>query len=166
MIDFPIDALLDEEECIKWLEKHLHPAGLKCPRCGEIEKRIAQRHGHWTAYRCKACDRYYSLLTATVFEKTRQPPSKVALILRGIAKGEPTARLSRELAIGRPRLHQIRKQVQQQIAATRPKTPMSDQVLEADELFRMLGKKAPRIAIHKTHQGDGPTNAAVTETMR
>jgi hypothetical protein len=29
MIDFPIDELLDEEECAKWLENHLHPAGLR-----------------------------------------------------------------------------------------------------------------------------------------
>jgi len=141
MIDFPIDELLDEEECAKWLEMHLHPAGLKCPRCGETEKRIAQRNGYWTAYRCKACDRYFSLLTQTVFEKTRQPPSKVVLILRGIAKGEPTARLSRELAMGRPRLHKLRKLVQQQLAASRPTTPMTDRVLEADELYQNAGEK-------------------------
>src|SRR5215207_5544793 len=126
MIDFPIDELLDEDGCARWLEKHLHPDGLKCPRCGQIEKRIAQRHGYWIAYRCKSCDRYYSLLTQTVFEKTRQPPSKIVMILRGIAKGEATARLSRELGIGRPRLHKIRKQVQQHLSATRPKTPLPD----------------------------------------
>lgn len=141
MIDFPIDELLDKDECAKWLEKFLHPAGLQCPRCGGTEKRIAQQNGYWTAYRCKACDRYYSLLTATVFEKTRQKPSKVVLILRGIAKGEPTARLSRELAIGRPRLHEIRKQLQQRLLATRAHTPMSDRVLEADELYQNAGEK-------------------------
>ena len=141
MIDFPIDELLDEDECSKWLEKHLHPTGLKCPRCGAIEKRIAQRNGYWTAYRCKMCDRYYSLLTETVFEKTPQPPSKIVLLLRGIAKGEPTARLSRELTIGRPRLHKIRKQVQQLLSATRPQTPMTDRVLEADELYQNAGEK-------------------------
>jgi transposase-like protein len=141
MIDFPIDELLDEVECAKWLEKHLHPAGLKCPRCGEIEKRIAQRNGYWTAYRCKSCDRYFSLLTQTVFEKTRQPPSKILMILRGIAKGEPTARLSRELGIGRPRLHKLRKQVQQRLSASRPKTPLTDRVLEADELYQNAGEK-------------------------
>jgi transposase-like protein len=155
MIDFPIDELLDENECAKWLEKYLHPDGLQCPRCGGTEKRIAQRNGYWTAYRCKGCDRYYSLLTRTVFEKTRQRPSKVVLILRGIAKGEATARLSRELGIGRPRLHKIRKLVQQRLSATRPKTPMSDRVLEADELYQNAGEKK-RAALQSTRPATPP----------
>jgi transposase-like protein len=141
MIDFPIDELLDEEECAKWLEKHLHPAGLKCPRCGDTKKRIAQRHGDWIAYRCQSCDRYYSLLTDTVFEKTRQSPSKIVMILRGIAKGEPTARWSRELGIGRVRLHKLRGQIQQHLASTRLSMPMADRVLEADELYQNAGEK-------------------------
>ncbi|MEW6209591.1 MAG: transposase [Acidobacteriota bacterium] len=141
MIDFPIDELLDEEECANWLEKHLHPAGLKCPRCGDVEKRIAQRGRYWVAYRCKSCDRYYSLLTGTVFEKTRQPPSKIVMLLRGIAKGEPTARLSRELGIGRFRLHELRCQIQQHLASRRTNTPLTDRVLEADELYQNAGEK-------------------------
>jgi hypothetical protein len=71
---------LNEEECANWLETHLHPAGLKCPCCGEVEKRIARHTRYWVAYRCKSCDRYYSLLTDMVFEKTRQPPSKIVLM--------------------------------------------------------------------------------------
>jgi len=137
MIDFPIiDELLNEEECANWLETHLHPAGLKCPRCGEVEKRIARHTRYWIAYRCKSCGRYYSLLTDTVFEKTRQPPSKIVMLLRGIAKGESTARLSRELGIGRFRLHELRCQIQQHLANTGPNTPMRDRVLEADELYQ------------------------------
>src|SRR3954466_8795007 len=100
MIDFPIGELLDENECVEWLERYLHPNGLECPRCGSSERRMAQRNGRWTAYRCKACDRYQGILTGTVFEKTRQAPSTVVLILGGIAKGMPTARLARELGIG------------------------------------------------------------------
>jgi len=46
------------------------------------------------------------LLSKAVFEETRQLPSKLVLILRGIAKGEPTVRLARELGIRRVRLHQ------------------------------------------------------------
>lgn len=74
-----------------------------------------------------------SILTGTVFEKTRQAPSTIVLILRGIAKGEPTARLARELGVGRPRMHEIRKRVQTNLRQTLPSEPMSDEVLEADE---------------------------------
>src|SRR5215210_3937489 len=115
MIDFPIDELLDEEACLRWLERRLHPDGLRCLRCGDGRRRVAQQNGSWTAWRCKACGRYYTLLSGTVFEKTRQPPSKLVLLLRGIAKGEPTARLARELGIGRVRLHELRKRIQHQL---------------------------------------------------
>jgi len=141
MIDFPIDELLDEVECVSWLERRLHPEGLRCPRCQASQRRLAQHNGAWPAYRCQRCDRYYTLLTGTVFEKTRQPPSKVVLILRGIAKGEPTARLARELRIGRPRLHQLRRQIQQQLAACQSSASLADQVLEADELYQNAGEK-------------------------
>ena len=30
MIDFPITGLLDDSICTIWLERHLHPDGLKC----------------------------------------------------------------------------------------------------------------------------------------
>ncbi len=120
MIDFPIHDLLDEEACLKWLEQHLHPQGITCPRCGAGKRRLAQQHGAWPAWRCKACDGYYTLLSGTVFAKTKQPPSKVVLLLRGIAKGEPTARLARELKIGRARIHQLRQHVQRNLLDVLP----------------------------------------------
>lgn len=147
MIDFPIDELLDERASLAWLERHLHPDGLKCPRCGSVERRVARRLGVLSAYRCKACDRYHSILTGTVFGKTRQPPSKLVLLLRGIAKGESTARLARELAIGRARLHEIRKRVQSNLHLSLPTGVLDEQVFEADELYQNAGEKkhaAPR----------------------
>lgn len=141
MIDFPIDDLLDEGACLSWLEQHLHPQGVSCPKCGASERRFAQQNGSWPAWRCKACDRYYTLLTGTVFEKTRQPPSKVLLLLRGIAKGEPTARLARELQIGRARAHQLRQRMQRNLLDSRPQDTLPDEVLEADELYQNAGEK-------------------------
>jgi transposase-like protein len=141
MIDFPIDDLLDQEASLAWLERYLHPEGLKCPRCGGRERRVARQMGAWTAYRCQACDRYHTILTGTVFEKTRQPPSKLVLILRGIAKGEPTARLARELEIDRAQLHGLRQRVQANLAQTRPTAVLAEPVFEADELYQNAGEK-------------------------
>jgi hypothetical protein len=39
MIDFPITDLLDDDECLAWLERHLHPQGLVCPTCGSSGRR-------------------------------------------------------------------------------------------------------------------------------
>lgn len=72
MIDFPIAELLDESICTLWLERHPHPSGVKCPHCASQERRLFREQGHFPAYRCRACDGYYTLLTGTVFEKTRQ----------------------------------------------------------------------------------------------
>jgi transposase-like protein len=141
MIDFPIDDLLDEAACRNWLENHLHPEGVKCPKCGTRQRRLAQQNGHWPAWRCQACDQYYTLLSGTVFEKTRQSPAKLVLLLRGIAKGESTACLARELRIGRVRLHELRQQIQRNLLASRPTDALPDDVLEADELFQNAGEK-------------------------
>jgi transposase-like protein len=141
MIDFPIDDLLDEAACLNWLEQYLHPEGVKCPKCAASQRRRAQQNGYWPAWRCKACDRYYTLLSGTVFEKTRQSPAKVVLLLRGVAKGEPTACLARELGIGRVRLHKLRQQLQRNLLESRAQAPLPDDVLEADELFQNAGEK-------------------------
>jgi transposase-like protein len=141
MIDFPIDELLDEQACLGWLERYLHPDGLQCPRCGSADRRVARRLGVLTAYRCTDCDCYHSILTGTVFEKTHQPPSKIVLLLRGIAKGEPTARLARELSIGRARIHEIRKLVQSNLHQRLPSDLLKEKIFEADELYQNAGEK-------------------------
>jgi transposase-like protein len=141
MIDFPITGLLDDSICTIWLERHLHPDGLKCPQCRSPERRLFRAQGHFPAYRCRACDGYYTLLTGTVFEKTRQRPATLVLLLRGIAKGEPTARLARELGLSRKQLHTLRQRIQTQLNATAPTEVMVGTAFEADELYQNAGEK-------------------------
>ena len=71
-------------------------------------RRLFHAQERFPAYRCRACDSYYTLLTGTVFAKTRQHPATLVLLLRGVAKGEPTARLARELGLSRKQLHTLR----------------------------------------------------------
>jgi transposase-like protein len=141
MIDFPIDDLLDDDACLRWLERHLHPEGLRCPRCRSPERRPAQRAAAFPAYRCQECDRFYTVLTGSVFAKTHQTPAKLVLILRGIAKGESTARLARELGLCRRQMHTIRQRVQGNLYQSLPTTPLPDPVVEADELYQNAGEK-------------------------
>ena len=142
MIDFPIDELLDEEASTGWLERHLHPDGLRCPRCRSVYRRVARRGGPFLGYRCLDCDRYHTILSGTIFEKTRQPPAKLVLMLRGIAKGESTARLARELAVSRKQMHTIRHRVQENLYQRLPTDVSEDEVqFEADELYQNSGEK-------------------------
>src|ERR671914_719277 len=141
MIDFPIAELMDDDTCTDWLERHLHPEGLKCPHCGSAERRLFRAQGHFPAYRCRACEGYYTLLTGTVFEKTRQRPATLVLLLRGIANGEPTARLARELGLSRKQLHTLRQRIQANLNDTMPTDVMTGTAFEADELYQNAGEK-------------------------
>ena len=141
MIDFPMGELLDDSDCTIWLEHHLHPRGLVCPHCGSPERRVIRAQGHFPAYRCRACEGSYTLLTGTVFEKTRQRPAMLVLLLRGIAKGEPTARLARELGLSRTQLHTLRQRIQSHLNEAVPTGVMPGTAFEADELYHHAGEK-------------------------
>jgi transposase-like protein len=141
MIDFPIAELLDDSTCTRWLERHLHPNGLRCPHCGHPERRLFREQAHFPAYRCRACHGYDTLLTGTVFAKTRQRPATLVLLRRGVAKGEPTARLARELGLSRTQLHTLRQRLHTNLNDTAPTNVMSGTAFEADELYQNAGEK-------------------------
>jgi transposase-like protein len=141
MIDVPITALLDDSICLIWLERHLHPDGWACPHCHSNARRLFRPQGAFPAYRCRACDGYSTLLTNTVFAKTRQRPATLVLLLRGIAKGEPTARLARELGLSRKQLHTLRQRIQAHRNASAPTNVMMGTAFEADERYHNAGEK-------------------------
>lgn len=141
MIDFPITDLLDDDSCTLWLERHLHPGGLQCPHCGSPDRRCFRAQDYFPAYRCRACDGYDTVLTGTIFAKTHQPPATLVLLLRGMAKGEPTARLARELKLSRQQLHTLRQRIQANINETAPTDVMPGTAFEADERSQNAGEK-------------------------
>ncbi len=141
MIDFPISELLDEEASREWLERQQHPKRLRCPKCGSKERRVARKKGPVPAYRCLECDCYHTIFTGTVFEKTRQKPSKLVLLLRGIAKGESTARLARELPMSRKQVHTLRRRIQLNLLNRLPSGKMAGAEFEGDELYQNAGEK-------------------------
>ena len=100
---------------------------------GSTVRRLFRAQGQFPADRCRACDGYYTLLTETVFEKTRQRPATLVL-LRGVAKGEPTARLARELGLSRKQLHTLRQRIQTHHM-------MMGSAFEGDELYQNAGGK-------------------------
>jgi transposase-like protein len=109
---------------------------LVCPRCHSTDRRLFRRHVFFPTYRCRACQRTYTILTGSVFEKTRQCPATIVLLLRGIAKGESTARLSRELHLNRKRLGELRQHIQTNLYETLLSELMTGTAFEADELYQ------------------------------
>lgn len=141
MIDFPIGELLDDSVCPLWLERHLHPDGLTCPHGGPSERRLFRAQGHFPASRCRACEGDDPLLTGTIAANTRQRPATVVLRLRGSAKGEPTARLARELGRSRQQLHTLRRRMQTNLNETAPTAVMVGTAFEADERYHNAGEQ-------------------------
>jgi transposase-like protein len=141
MIDFPITELFDDSLCLLWLERHLHPQGFVCPHCRSADRRRFRMQGHYDAYRCRACDGYYTLLSGTAFEGSRQRPATLLLLLRGIAKGESTARLARELHLSRQTVHTLRQRLQTNLNDSAPTEVMDGHTFEVDELYHNAGEK-------------------------
>jgi transposase-like protein len=144
MIDFPIAELLDDSTCLIWLERHLYPEGFRCPHCGRTERRLFRQPRHFPAYQCCGCDGYYTLLSGTVLQNPPRPATLV-LVLRGITKGESTARLAHELGMSRKQLHTLRQRVQANLHDTAPTGFMTGTTCEAGELSHSAGenKHAP-----------------------
>jgi transposase-like protein len=141
MLEFPIAELMDDSICLIWLERHRRPEGFSCPHCDSTERRLFRQPRHVPAYRCRPCDGSYTLLTGTVFEKTRQRPAMLVLLLRGIAQGEPTARMARELGLSRKQWPTLRRRVQANLNETAPTALMAGTPCEADELSQNAGEK-------------------------
>ena len=137
---FPSTDLLAADACRAWRERQLQPQGVVCPTCDSSDRRLFRRQ-RIPAYRCRAGHTYSTVLSGTVFAKTRQSAATLVLLLRGVAKGASTARLSRELDIDRKRLGQIRQQLHQNLYATLPNDRLDGHACEADELYQNAGEK-------------------------
>ena len=81
------------------------------------------------------------MLSGTVFEGSRQRPATLVLLLRGIAKGESTARLARELHLSRQTVHTLRQRIQANLNDTAPTNAMEGQTVEVDEVYQNAGEK-------------------------
>ena len=96
-------------------------------------------------FKCRACGRVFNAFTGTAAVGTHRRPSAVVLFLRGVAKGDSTAGLARELKAGRRHLHDLRHRLQANAAAALqanaaaalqavdPGPPHGDAATEADE---------------------------------
>jgi transposase-like protein len=142
-MDFPLKDYLDEEACYRKLVELLHPEGLACPRCGQPKHLgIHDRHREPALdYQCGACGRVFNAWTGTVLQGTHRRPREILLILHGVATGEPTARMARELGCDRKHLLELRHRLQEHARRWLDRNPLDDAAVEADELYQNAGEK-------------------------
>ena len=148
-MDFPLKDYLDEEACYRKLVELLHPEGLACPRCGQ-QGRLGVHNRHREPvldYQCGDCGRVFNAWTGTALQGTHRRPREILLILHGVATGEPTARMARELGRDRKHLLELRHRLQEHARRYLDRNPLDDAVVEADEMYQNAGEKrdpAPR----------------------
>jgi transposase-like protein len=145
-MEFPLADLMDEQACYQRLLSVLHPGGLACPRCrAKDELGVHRRHREPVLdYQCRGCGAVFNLFTATPLAGTPRRPGRLVLILRGVAQGQSTASLARELGCSRPHLLELRHRLQANAAGALPRVDparLSDAVVEADEMYQNAGEK-------------------------
>lgn len=143
-MDWPIDHLIEEDKAASDLLELLHPEGLFCPGCGgdDFYRHSSTSRVGLEKQRCRDCGKVFHFLTATSFNGTHFPCSKILLIMRGFAKGQSTAELARELGIDRTNLLDIRHRLQKNLLVHRAsQIPLLDEETETDEAYQNAGEK-------------------------
>jgi transposase-like protein len=144
-MDFSLIDYLDEEACYAQLVELLHVDGLACPTCGAREHLGVHRRRRAPVldYQCAACGRVFNAWAGTFLQGTHRRPSAILMILRGVAQGEPTAQMARELGCDRGRLLGLRHRLQDHAFYRLDCNPLGDPVVEADEASINAGEKRP-----------------------
>jgi len=143
---FPLDDLLDEERCYRWLRERRWPGGKPvCPDCGEVERIYLhnRRRAPIEDFRCKACGCVFNVRSGTIFQKCRRPCRHLILILQGFSQGKSTNLLSRELGCEYDTLLELRHRWQAACAEQcfgEPGFAKGDTV-EVDEMYQNAGEK-------------------------
>jgi len=141
-MDFPLIKLLDEQSCFDFLCQALHPNGLCCPRCHSADYRVHLSHRDPVLdFRCGCCGRVFNAWTGTALLGTHKTPAALVLLCRGLLRGEPTARLARELGCDRKHLLEQRHRFQQRACGLLPRGCLPDAQAEADEMYQNAGEK-------------------------
>ena len=155
MIQFPIDQLMSYEACYQFLIAILHPQGLSCPKGHDLPSEQSPHKylkNGLACYKCRTCGCVYNLFTNTILQGIRYSCITIVLILRGFAKGETTLLLSKELKISYNQLLHWRHKLQEFAFENRDNSPLTDQVIESDEVFQNAGEKGE---LHP-HEDDPP----------
>lgn len=139
-VDYPRDRLEfdeffpDEESCLAYLERVRWPDGFVCPRCGTIGPPWRSSRGLFV---CRACPGQVSVLSGTIFHRTRSPLRNWFLAAWQITSqkyGANALGLQRDLGLKSYQtawawLHKFRR------AMVRPGRDRLDGIVEVDEAY-------------------------------
>ena len=143
-------VIANERTCYWLIHRLRWPEGVICPVC-QCREIWIMREGGGARYRCKGCQRHFSLRTGTVFERSRLPLTKWVLAIGLFRVGISARGLARELMvsvrIAWALLHRLRDVVKSDVLARKLRGR-----IEVDETYiggRHKGRRG-RGAAHKT----------------
>ena len=144
MMRFPIQDLLNEDECYQFLLEALHPDGLHCPNGHPLPEEQAphdRQRAPIVNYRCRECGAVYNIFTDTLWNGTHYDACTIVMLLRGFVKGTPTQVLADELELDYGTVLKWRHKVQEQALVATEEETLPDDKVEADEMFQHAGEK-------------------------
>lgn len=134
---------MDEKKCYNFLLEILHPNGLRCPSCRtpfEQSKVHRRDRAPVLYFRC-SCGRIYNAFSRTIWQGTHHSCSLIVLILKGFAQGITTLHLAKELGLDPKHLLVRRHHIQKLAEQACPRDPLTDDVVESDEMYQNAGEK-------------------------
>lgn len=141
---FPIQDLLNQEECYQYLLDILHPNGLSCPEGHPLPADQApheRQRAPIVKYRCRQCGAVYNLFSGTMLSGTHYDSCTLVLMLRGFAKGASTQMIADELELDYGTVLKWRHRLQAQALVPTEAETLPDQEVEADEMYQNAGEK-------------------------
>ncbi len=141
MTDLTNPIYNDETAAREYLESQRWPDGAVCPHCGVVGEatKLAGKSTRPGVWKCRACDKPFSVTVGTVFERSHIPLHKWLLATRLLSsskKGMSAHQLHRTLGITYKSAWFMAHRIREAMAGTNP-GPMGGKgkIVEADETF-------------------------------
>lgn len=151
MIDLTNPMFHDANKAREYLEAERWPDGPVCPHCGakEVGTKLQGKSTRPGVYKCKGCEKPYSVTVGTVFEKSKIPLNKWLLatfLITGSKKGISAHQIHRQLGVTYKTAWFMMHRIREALApAAKSQGPIggSGKTIEADETF--VGGKAKNV---------------------
>lgn len=147
MYDLTDEMFRDEDKAREFLEAQRWPDGPICPHCGVIDQATLLK-GKSTRpglYKCRACEKPFSVTVGTVYERSKIPLHKwllATVLLTSSKKGMSSHQIHRQLGVTYKTAWFMTHRIRAAMAPNAGSGPLGGEgkILESDETF-VGGKK-------------------------
>ena len=146
-----IDNLIDDAKCYESVRQMRWPDGVRCVWCKSDDVKRRGRHQRQRdrqRYHCKACQRDFDDLTATIFAHHHQPLRKWIVCLYLLGLNLSNEQIAQELGLNKDDVHQMTAQLRSGVVELKPEPQLAG-IVECDEVYIVAGHKGQPEAVKK-----------------